>query len=467
MTANRRDSLNERGLNRIGNQVELRINRDRNKLLEMTNPGAPPFIIPNTKRNNGPVLPSLSIPSPVSINKNLNNSTLSIQTQDPQGSNLRNISPHPILDTPLNTKNPKLRRKPPPIDFLKVSGSHSYTPTLSPSTNIESNVNRDNISNDNNEDVTDKLIQLLTPRDWNYVANNGKIIELTKLGEGNSGSVSKCKLSGKNLKVFALKLINTDPNPDIEKQIIRELQYNRLCDSDYIVQYYGTFMVQSQSMIGIAMEYMAGRSLDSIYKRVIEIDPTNRIKEKVLGKIAESVLKGLDYLHQQKIIHRDIKPSNILFDAQGNIKLCDFGVSGEVVNSLANTFVGTQYYMAPERIMGKPYSVTSDIWSLGLTLLEVASGRFPYICDNLINLGPIDLLQLILEYEPKLIDTPEEQIFWSDSFKDFISYCLKKSSEERPSPRQMLQHPWSIGQAKIPVKMDKFVQTVWQDDLDV
>lgn len=422
----------------------------------MTNSGQLPFVIPYSKRNHGPILPNLLVPSPVSVDKNLN---------QPPEINQGNLSTPPIIDgNMLNTKNPKLRRKPPPIDFLKVSGSHSYTPTsISPMTDKSDNKSSDNICQD---DIADKLIQLLTPNDWNYVANNGKIIELSKLGEGTSGSVSKCKLAGSNLQVFALKLINTDPNPDIEKQIIRELQYNRLCDSEYIVQYYGTFMVESQSMIGIAMEYMGGRSLDSIYKRVLEIDPTNRIKEKVLGKISESVLKGLDYLHQQKIIHRDVKPSNILFDFKGNIKLCDFGVSGEVVNSLATTFVGTQYYMAPERIMGKPYSVTSDIWSLGLTLLEVASGQFPYACDNLNNLGPIDLLQLVLEYEPKLMDIPEEKIFWSDSFKNFISYCLKKSSDERPSPRQLLQHPWSIGQAKILVPMDKFVQAVWGEDLD-
>lgn len=423
----------------------------------MANTTRPGFNIPPTKRDNGENrLPSLSIPSPVSFS-----------TTD-YGAKSETTTPSLVNLPPgmgVSTKNPKLKRKPPPIDFLKINGSYSYTPsTTSPVAPTAPAVDERDYNYD--EDVTNKMIQLLTPNDWTYVGNNGKIIELQKLGEGNGGSVSKCKLAGSNSKVFALKLINSDPNPDIEKQILRELQYNRLCDSDYIVQYYGTFVVTSQSMIGIAMEYMAGRSLDAIYKRVIEIDPTNRIKEKVLGKISESVLKGLDYLHQQKIIHRDIKPSNILFDRSGNIKLCDFGVSGEVVNSLATTFVGTQYYMAPERIMGKPYTMSSDIWSLGLTLLEVATGRFPYDCDNLGSLGPIELLQLILECELKLVDIPEEGILWSESFKQFISYCLKKNPDERPSPRQMLQHPWSLGQARVPVRMDRFVHTVWGDELD-
>lgn len=316
-----------------------------------------------------------------------------------------------------------------------------------------------------NQDLQYENLEDLKAEDWQQVARSNQIVELNKLGEGNGGSVSKCKLRGCS-KIFALKLINADPNPEIQKQIIRELQYNRSCDSRYIVKYYGTFLMEKQLMIGIAMEFMGGRSLDSIYNRVIELDPANRINEKVLGKISESVLKGLDYLHQQKIIHRDIKPQNILLDSEGHVKLCDFGVSGEVVNSLATTFVGTQYYMAPERIMGKPYTVTSDVWSLGLTLLEVATCKFPFNTqgeEELSAMGPIELLSLILEYEPELKDVPEEGIHWSAAFKSFIKYCLKKKPQDRPGPDQMLSHPWSIAQLKVSVKMDRFVKRLWEE----
>lgn len=423
------------------------------------------------------------------------------------------------------------RRKPPPIDFSKIHGSHSYTPdTSSPanpsprdrqpadySTMVQGESLQQSASSlpagapsvPSNRPVSlssqfptllstqstqsskytqsshsshpgelcsqqatsapeSKSVSLesLTPEDWNDLANRDDIIELSKLGEGNGGSVSKCKLRSGS-PVFALKLINADSNPDVQKQIIRELQYNRLCNSSNIVKYYGTFLVELQSMIGIAMEFMGGRSLDAIYKRVIDIDSTNRMNEKVLGKIAESVLRGLSYLHLQRIIHRDIKPSNILLDRYGNVKLCDFGVSGEVVNSLATTFVGTQYYMAPERIMGKPYNVRCDVWSLGLTLLEVAMGQFPYhLQTDDTPLGPIELLSLILEYQPQLEDIPEDGIFWSDSFKSFIDYCLKKDSDKRPSPQQMLQHPWCVGQLRLRVDMEKFVKRLWGDDLD-
>ena len=331
----------------------------------------------------------------------------------------------PVL-APLSTRtNNAPRRKPPPIDFLLVNGLHSFdtdgesgqkketTPQMAKIHNEtyagDSTPASSKAETNQSPLLTGECSHLddITPEQWNQLANNNRIVELTCLGEGNGGSVSKCRLA-QGSPVFALKLIKVDTNPLIQKQILRELQYNRLCKSRNIVRYYGTFLIESQQMIGIAMEYMGGRSLDAIYKRVIELDPSNRINEKVLGKIGESVLNGLNYLHQQKIIHRDIKPLNILLDSQGNVKLCDFGVSGEVVDSLATTFVGTQYYMAPERIQGKPYTVTCDVWSLGLTMLEVASCKFPFTVDNP-QLGPIELLQLILEYEPKLKDVPDLQ----------------------------------------------------------
>lgn len=90
-------------------------------------------------------------------------------------------------------------------------------------------------------------------------------------------------------------------------------------------------------------------------------------------------MEGLVYLYSaHHIMHRDIKPSNVLVNSQGQIKLCDFGVSSELVNSMAETFVGTSTYMSPERISGGQYNVRSDVWSLGITLLELAIGYFPW-----------------------------------------------------------------------------------------
>lgn len=313
----------------------------------------------------------------------------------------------------------------------------------------------------NHECIEWKDIDELDESMWNYFYLKDRVIELGILGEGAGGSVTKCKLKNGS-KIFALKTITTlNTDSEVQKQIFRELQFNKSCESEYIVRYYGMFPDDEHSSIYIAMEYMGGKSLYAIYKHLLQYG--GRVGEKILGKVAESVLRGLSYLHDRKIIHRDIKPQNILLNDLGQVKLCDFGVSGEVINSLATTFTGTSYYMAPERIQGHPYSVTSDVWSLGLTLLEVAQARFPFNLGKMANtLPPIELLMLILTFTPELKDDPEHNIVWSKSFKSFIEYCLRKKSRERPSPRQILRHPWIIGQQGRTVHMEKFIGKCWQ-----
>lgn len=234
------------------------------------------------------------------------------------------------------------------------------------------------------------------------------------------------------------QIITTDPNPDVKKQIVRELNFNKDCASEHICRYYGAFMDKSTGTISIAMEFCEGGSLDSIYKEVKKLG--GRTGEKVLGKVAEGVLNGLTYLHSRKIIHRgmfhvlwyvtaanpaDIKPSNILLCRDGQVKLCDFGVSGEFgTKGDANTFIGTSYYMAPERITGQSYTITSDVWSLGVSLLEVAQHRFPFPADGTEmqpRAGLIDLLTYIVRQPiPRLKDEPENGIRWSENFKYFI-----------------------------------------------
>lgn len=307
-------------------------------------------------------------------------------------------------------------------------------------------------TNSKNKDVEE-----LDEENWKLVSKQGEIIELGVLGEGAGGSVSRCKLKNGNT-IFALKTIISGSTGDTQKQILRELQFNKSCKSPYIVKYYGTFLDEESASICISMEYMGGRSLDAIYKRVKLRGGI--IGEKVLGKVAESVLKGLSYLHEHRIIHRDIKPQNILLNLMGEVKLCDFGVSGVVVDSLATTFTGTSYYMAPERIQGHPYSVTSDVWSLGLTLLEVAKGRFP-LENDIAGASIIEVLTLIMTFSPKLEDDGETK--WTDSFRSFIDYCLKKNPAERASPRQMLSHPWVVYQMKKNVNMEKFIKQCWED----
>ncbi|KAI9789955.1 MAG: Protein kinase C signaling pathway involved MAPKK protein [Candelina submexicana] len=298
---------------------------------------------------------------------------------------------------------------------------------------------------------------------WRAVSVEKKIIELGALGEGAGGAVTRCILKG-GKTVFALKIITSDPNPDVKKQIVRELNFNKESASDHICRYYGAFVDHSTGTISIAMEYCEGGSLDSVYREVKKLG--GRTGEKVLGKVAEGVLNGLTYLHGQKIIHRDIKPSNILLSRNGQVKLCDFGVSGDTgTGGDANTFIGTSYYMAPERITGQSYTITSDVWSLGVTLLEVAQHRFPFPADGTEmqpRANPFDLVTYIVNQPiPKLKDEMAAGIKWTDNFKYFIECCLEREPPRRATPWRMLEHPWMVEMQAKKVNMEHFLKQVW------
>ncbi|NXD00339.1 MP2K6 kinase, partial [Certhia familiaris] len=192
-----------------------------------------------------------------------------------------------------------------------------------------------------------------------------------------------------------------------------------------------------QGDVWICMELM-DTSLDKFYKHVIDKGLT--IPEDILGKIAVSIVKALEHLHSKlSVIHRDVKPSNVLINTQGQVKMCDFGISGYLVDSVAKTMdAGCKPYMAPERINPelnqKGYSVKSDIWSLGITMIELAILRFPYDSWG----TPFQQLkQVVEEPSPQL---PAEK--FSAEFVDFTSQCLKKNSKERPTYPELMQHPF-------------------------
>lgn len=144
-------------------------------------------------------------------------------------------------------------------------------------------------------------VEDLDDEGWAAASEQKKIIEKGPLGEGAGGAVTRCMLEG-GKTVFALKIITTSPDPDVKKQILRELKFNKQCTSDYICRYFGAFMDKSMSTISIAMEFCEGGSLDSIYREVKKLG--GRTGEKVLGRIAEGVLHGLTYLNSRKVIHR-------------------------------------------------------------------------------------------------------------------------------------------------------------------
>ncbi|KAF8135678.1 kinase-like domain-containing protein [Boletus edulis] len=275
--------------------------------------------------------------------------------------------------------------------------------------------------------------------------------ELDRLGEGQGGAVHKVR-DIRTGRIFARKTITTREAP--LKQLERELS---ICSSSKhinIIAFYGAYMSPSSSEVKVMMELCAGGSLEAVSKRIK--DRGARIGEGVAGRLAEGVLQGLAYLHSVRTIHRDIKPSNILLTREGVVRLCDFGVSGELVKSLAGTFTGTSFYMAPERISGKEYSIRADVWSTGITLLELLQNRYPFPED----LTSIELLVYITQGEPPQL-TDEADVRWPNEMKDFIKQTVIVDHTLRPTPKQMLTHPWIASVMKKEVPMARWIHEVW------
>lgn len=161
------------------------------------------------------------------------------------------------------------------------------------------------------------------------------------------------------------------------------------------------------------------------------------VPEGVLANMTFQVLWGLAYLKHVKRLHRDLKPANLLINSSGEVKLTDFGVSSALTNSIAmcGTFVGTFKYMSPERITAARYSFASDIWSLGIVLMECATGEYPYPTSG----SHIDMAQTVLEApEPQL---PRDGSF-SPEFCDFVRQCVQKDPAQRLPADILLGSPW-------------------------
>lgn len=256
---------------------------------------------------------------------------------------------------------------------------------------------------------------------------------VSRLGEGAGGAVYKVK-DKRTGDLYARKTIPTRTTP--AKQLLAELKHLSNTKHSNICEFYGAYMSSSSSEVNVVMELCDGGSLEAIMRKLKERE--GRVGEQLIGKLAEGILSGLVHLHSLRIIHRDIKPSNILLTLSGIIKLCDFGVSGELQDSIVVTFLGTSWYMAPERVNGKPYTVRADVWSTGLCLLELALNRFP-LPDDLD--GIIPLMDYITRGPPILL-VDDATVKWSDGAKEFIALCLRVSDTDRPHPKQLLSHPW-------------------------
>ncbi|XP_075034237.1 dual specificity mitogen-activated protein kinase kinase 4 isoform X2 [Mixophyes fleayi] len=295
-------------------------------------------------------------------------------------------------------------------------------------------------------------LKLSPEQHWDFTAEDLK--DLGEIGRGAYGSVNKM-MHNPSGQIMAVKRIRSTVDEKEQKQLLMDLDVvMRSSDCPYIVQFYGALFREGDCWI--CMELMA-TSFDKFYKYVYSsLDDV--IPEEILGKITLATVKALNHLKENlKIIHRDIKPSNILLDRNGNIKLCDFGISGQLVDSIAKTRdAGCRPYMAPERIdpsaSRQGYDVRSDVWSLGITLYELATGRFPYPKWNSV----FDQLTQVVKGDPPQLSNSDEREF-SPSFINFVNLCLTKDESKRPKYRELLKHSFIMMYEERPVDVATYV----------
>lgn len=269
-----------------------------------------------------------------------------------------------------------------------------------------------------------------------HMLSSGNMLSLDMLeiiGTGNSGIIRRCR-NRQTQQILAVKIISLDFQKDEKKhEIVTELNALNTLQSDYIVQLHGAYL--HENSVHICTEFMDRGSLEQ-YIGIF-------VPENVLIHITLSMIQGLMYMWSRKIMHRDVKPSNVLVNSSGSIKLCDFGVSRvlETIGQKVATFIGTHKYMAPERVISDEYSIPSEIWSLGMTILEMGLGRYPFQAGNHESpsaVRPLELVQCIVYETPPILSMDRG---YSPEFALLIQRCLAKNSADRPIPKNFVENP--------------------------
>jgi len=258
--------------------------------------------------------------------------------------------------------------------------------------------------------------------------------DLREIGHGSFGAVYYARHNITS-EVVAIKKMSYNGKQSLEKwqDILKEIRFLTRLKHPNCIKYHGCYL--KEQTVWLVMEYCLGSASD-----IIEVHKSP-LREEEISAICAGCLNGLHYLHQQLRIHRDIKAGNILLTDTGDIKLADFGSAA--IASPANSFVGTPYWMAPEVILAMDegqYDGKVDVWSLGITCIELAERKPPYF-----NMNAMSALYHIAQNESPGLADPA----WSDVFRHFVDACLQKNPLERPTSERLTQHQFV---ARVPAR---------------
>ncbi|XP_043450852.1 TRAF2 and NCK-interacting protein kinase isoform X11 [Leopardus geoffroyi] len=287
--------------------------------------------------------------------------------------------------------------------------------------------------------ASDSPARSLDEIDLSALRDPAGIFELVELvGNGTYGQVYK----GRHVKTGQLAAIKVmDVTGDEEEEIKQEINMlKKYSHHRNIATYYGAFIKKNppgmDDQLWLVMEFCGAGSVTDLIKNT----KGNTLKEEWIAYICREILRGLSHLHQHKVIHRDIKGQNVLLTENAEVKLVDFGVSAQLDRTVGrrNTFIGTPYWMAPEVIAcdenpDATYDFKSDLWSLGITAIEMAEGA-PPLCD----MHPMRALFLIPRNPAPRLKSKK----WSKKFQSFIESCLVKNHSQRPATEQLMKHPF-------------------------